>query len=40
MKESLELYKHIYQDSEMSCYTLNKLMNDIKEKDNKIKKIS
>lgn len=36
--ENLELYKHIYQDSEMSVFTLNKLLTDLKEKDNKIKK--
>ena len=39
MKENNELILHIYQDSEMSCYTLKKLLKDIKEKDNKIKKI-
>ena len=38
MKENNELILHIYQDSEMSCYTLEKLLNDLKEKDNKIKK--
>lgn len=38
MKENNELILHIYQDSEMACYTIEKLINDIKEKDNKIKK--
>ena len=38
MKENNELILHIYQDAEMSCFTLNKLMSDLKEKDNKIKK--
>lgn len=37
-KENNELILHIYQDAEMSCYTLEKLLNDLKEKDNKIKK--
>ncbi len=39
MNEKLELYKHIYKDAEMSCYTLKKLEKDLKEKDNKIKSI-
>lgn len=38
MNENLELYKHIYQDSEMSIFTLTKLLEELKEKDNKIKK--
>lgn len=38
MKENNELILHIYQDAEMSCYTLEKLLKDIKEKDNKITK--
>lgn len=37
MKENNELILHIYQDAEMACFTLDKLINDIKEKDNKIK---
>lgn len=37
MKEKFELYQHIYQDSEMSCYTITKLLDDLKDKDNKIK---
>lgn len=39
MKENNELILHIYQDAEMACYTIEKLINDIKEKDNKIKKV-
>lgn len=38
MKENNELILHIYQDAEMACYTIGKLIKDIKEKDNKIKK--
>ena len=38
MNEKLELYKHIYSDSEMGIFTLTKLLEEIKEKDNKIKK--
>lgn len=38
MKENHELVLHIYQDAEMACYTISKLLSDIKEKDNKIKK--
>lgn len=38
MNENLELYKHIYQDSEMSIFTLSKLLKELKGKDNKIKK--
>ena len=36
--ENLELYKHIYQDSEMSIFSLTKLLEELKEKDNKITK--
>lgn len=39
MKEKNELVLHIYQDAEMGCYTVKKLINDLKEKDNKIKKL-
>lgn len=38
MNEKLELYKHIYKDSEMAIFTLTKLLEELKEKDNKIKK--
>lgn len=37
--ENLELYKHIYKDCEMSIFSLDTLLDDIKEKDNKIKNI-
>lgn len=38
MGENSELVLHIYKDAEMSAYTLTKLLRDLKEKDNKIKK--
>ena len=38
MKEKFELALHIYQDAEMASYTLTKLLEDLKDKDNKIKK--
>ncbi len=38
MVEEKELIKHIYKDSEMGSYTIEVLLNDLKEKDNKIKK--
>ena len=38
MNEKLDLYKHIYKDCEMSIFTLTKLLEELKEKDNKIKK--
>lgn len=38
MKENNELILHIYQDAEMACYTIERLIKDLKEKDNKIKK--
>ena len=38
MNEKLELYTHIYKDAEMSIFTLTKLLEELKEKDNKIKK--
>lgn len=37
MKENNELLEHIYQDAEMAYYTLEKLEDFLKEKDNKIK---
>jgi len=37
MKEKNELLLHIYQDAEMGAYTISKLLEDLKEKDNKIK---
>ncbi len=39
MNENYELLEHIYQDSEMACFTLEQLLTDLKEKDNKIKGI-
>lgn len=39
MNERIEIYKHIYQDSEMSLSSLENLKNDLKDKDNKIKDI-
>ena len=38
MDENFELYKHILKDTDMSVYSLTKLLEDLKEKDNKIKK--
>lgn len=38
MNEKIELYKHIYKDCEMSIFTLTKLLEELREKDNKIKK--
>ncbi len=37
--EDIELYKHIYQDSEMGHYTISKLLEELKQKDNKIKSV-
>ena len=37
MKEELELLKHVYEDARMGSYTTEKLLKDLKEKDNKIK---
>ena len=39
MNEKIEIYKHIYQDSEMSLSSLEELKKDLKDKDNKIKNI-
>jgi len=38
VKENFELLEHIYQDSEMSCFSISDLLERLKEKDNKIKK--
>ena len=38
MKENYELMEHIYKDAEMASYALTKLIRDLKDKDNKIKK--
>ena len=37
MKEEYELVEHIYKDASMGAYTITKLLDDLKEKDNKIK---
>ena len=39
MNENNELVLHIYKDAEMASYTLTRLLKDLKDKDNKIKKI-
>lgn len=38
MNENSELVLHIYKDAEMSSYSLTRLLKDLKDKDNKIKK--
>lgn len=38
MDENLELLEYIYKDSDMSVITLEKLLQELNEKDNKIKK--
>lgn len=38
MNENSELVLHIYKDAEMASYTLTRLLKDLKDKDNKIKK--
>ena len=38
MNENCELILHIYKDAEMSSYSLTRLLKDLKDKDNKIKK--
>ena len=37
MIEKIEIYKHIYQDSEMSINSIKELKKDLEDKDNKIK---
>ena len=39
MKEKNELLLHVYNDSDMSVTTLTELLEDLKEKDNKIKSV-
>lgn len=39
MEEKFELLQHVYQDSSMGVFTLTTLLKDLKEKDNKLKKI-
>lgn len=38
MEENFELYKHILKDTDMSVFSLTKLLEGLKDKDNKIKK--
>ena len=38
MNENLELLEYIYKDSDMSVITLEKLLQELNDKDNKIKK--
>lgn len=37
MKEEYELIEHVYKDAEMGAYTVKKLLDNLREKDNKIK---
>lgn len=37
MKEEYELIEHVYRDAEMGAYTITKLLENLREKDNKIK---
>ena len=37
MNEKIEIYKHIYEDSNMSISSIKKLKDELKNKDNKIK---
>lgn len=39
MDENIELLEYIYKNSEMGVYTLEKLTEELKEKENKIKKL-
>ena len=38
MDENLELLEYIYKDCDMSCITLEKMLQELNDKDNKIKK--
>ena len=38
LMEELTLYKHIYKNCEMSIFSLDTLLDDLQNKDNKIKK--
>lgn len=40
MNENTELLEHIYQTAEMGAYSITKLMEEINEKDNKIKNLA
>ena len=37
MKETNELLEHIYKDASMGSYTMEHLLEELKERDNKIK---
>lgn len=39
MDANLELMEHVYQDADMAILTLEELLRDLKEKDNKIKPV-
>ena len=40
MDENVELLEYIYKNSEMGSFTINKLLKELEEKDNKIKKLA
>ena len=40
MDENIELLEYIYKNSEMGVYTIKKLLKDLKDKENKIKKLA
>ena len=40
MDENIELLEYIYKNSEMGSFTINKLLKELEEKDNKIKKLA
>ena len=39
MKHNNELLKHIYKDASMATYTITTLLEDLKDKNNKIKTV-
>jgi alanyl-tRNA synthetase len=39
MDENIQLLEYMYKNSEMCVYTLNKLLEDLKDRENKIKKL-
>ena len=40
MDENMELLEYIYKNSEMGVFTIKQMLKDLKEKDNKIKKLA
>ena len=40
MDENVELLEYVYKNSEMGSFTINKLLKELEEKDNKIKKLA